>query len=222
MSAASNCSASESIRSIADLKGKSVGVKLESAQATICSRRHGGACRARPRQGHHWVTEPISVKPVELFADGKIDAFLGFPPEPQDLRARHIGHVIVNTTRRPPLVAVFLLHAGGQPGIRAQVSGRDQARAARHPQGDRSLRHRAGARRATARRWRFHPPLRLCPADAERGPYDKWREYDAEDTIRFYALRLHEAGFIKSSPQKIIADGTDWRFLNELKRELKA
>jgi len=29
-------------------------------------------------------------------------------------------------------------------------------------------------------------------------------------------------GFIKSSPQKIIADGTDWRFLNELKRELKA
>jgi NitT/TauT family transport system substrate-binding protein len=53
-------------------------------------------------------------------------------------------------------------------------------------------------------------------------PYDKWREYDAEDTIRFYALRLHELGFIKSSPQKIITDGTDWRFLNELKRELKA
>jgi NitT/TauT family transport system substrate-binding protein len=52
-------------------------------------------------------------------------------------------------------------------------------------------------------------------------PYDKWREFDSEDTIRFYALRLREAGFIKSSPQKIIADGTDWRFLNELKRELK-
>jgi len=53
-------------------------------------------------------------------------------------------------------------------------------------------------------------------------PYDKWREYDAEDTVRFYALRLHEIGMLKSSPQKIIADGTDWRFLNELKRELKA
>ena len=53
-------------------------------------------------------------------------------------------------------------------------------------------------------------------------PYDKWREFDAEDTIRFYALRLHEIGMIKSSPQKIIADGTDWRFLDELKRELKA
>jgi len=53
-------------------------------------------------------------------------------------------------------------------------------------------------------------------------PYDKWREYDAEDTIRFYALRLHETGFIKSSPQKIIATARTWRFLNELKRELKA
>jgi NitT/TauT family transport system substrate-binding protein len=51
--------------------------------------------------------------------------------------------------------------------------------------------------------------------------YDKWREYDPEDTMRFYALRLHEAGLIKSSPNKIIADGTDWRFFNELKRELK-
>ena len=52
--------------------------------------------------------------------------------------------------------------------------------------------------------------------------YDKWREYDPEDTLRFYALRLHEAGVIKASPQKIIADGTDWRILDELKRELKA
>jgi NitT/TauT family transport system substrate-binding protein len=53
-------------------------------------------------------------------------------------------------------------------------------------------------------------------------PFDKWREYDPEDTIRFYALRLHDAGLIKSTPQKIIADGTDWRYFNELKRELKA
>ena len=53
-------------------------------------------------------------------------------------------------------------------------------------------------------------------------PYDRWREYDAEDTIRFWTLRMREAGFIKSSPQKIITDGTDWHFLDELKRELKA
>ena len=40
--------------------------------------------------------------------------------------------------------------------------------------------------------------------------------------MRFYALRLHDLCAIKSTPQQIIANGTDWRFLNELKRELKA
>ena len=53
-------------------------------------------------------------------------------------------------------------------------------------------------------------------------PYRRWREAEPEDTVRFYALRLQETGIIKSSPQKIITQGTDWRFLNELKKELKA
>ncbi len=52
-------------------------------------------------------------------------------------------------------------------------------------------------------------------------PYAKWRDYDAEDTVRFYSLRLREAGFIRATPNNILADGTDWRFFNELKRELK-
>jgi NitT/TauT family transport system substrate-binding protein len=53
-------------------------------------------------------------------------------------------------------------------------------------------------------------------------PYRRWRDADPEDTLRFHALRLHEVGMIKSSPQKLIAQGTDWRFLNALKKELKA
>jgi hypothetical protein len=32
----------------------------------------------------------------------------------------------------------------------------------------------------------------------------------------------HDAGLIRSSPQKVLADGTDRRFLDEPKRELKA
>jgi NitT/TauT family transport system substrate-binding protein len=52
--------------------------------------------------------------------------------------------------------------------------------------------------------------------------YNRWREADLEDTVRFHALRLYEVGMIKTSPNKLIAQGTDWRFLNELKKELKA
>ena len=65
----------------------------------------------------------------------------------------------------------------------------------------------------------------MCSSDLATSmkelPYAKWREYSPEDSVRFYALRLHEAGMIKASPQKIIAQGTDWRFVNELKKELK-
>jgi NitT/TauT family transport system substrate-binding protein len=53
-------------------------------------------------------------------------------------------------------------------------------------------------------------------------PYDRWREFDPEDALRFYALRLHEVDMVGSSPNTLIREGTDWRFLNELKRELKA
>jgi len=51
--------------------------------------------------------------------------------------------------------------------------------------------------------------------------YDRWREFDPEDTMRFYALRMRETGMIGSSPGEIIAKGTDWRILEELKRDLK-
>ena len=37
----------------------------------------------------------------------------------------------------------------------------------------------------------------------------------------FDALHLREAGMIKSTPQRLIAQGADWRFLNELEKELK-
>ena len=52
--------------------------------------------------------------------------------------------------------------------------------------------------------------------------FDRWREFEPEDTLRFFALRMQEGGVLKSNPKKIIAEGTDWRFLSEIKRELKA
>jgi NitT/TauT family transport system substrate-binding protein len=214
----------ENIRSVADLKGKKVGVPgLGSSRHMFVSviAAHIGL---DPVNDIHWVTpeSPESPPPAELFADRRIDAFLGFPPEPQDLRARRIGHVVVDTTVDRPWSHYFCcMLAGNSEYVR------------RHPIATkRVLRAILKANDLCATE-----PTNVAQRLVDGGftarydyalqslsglPYDKWREYDAEDTIRFYALRLHEMGFVKSSPQKIIADGTDWRFLNELKRELKA
>src|SRR5260370_31806217 len=65
-----------------------------------------------PAKDIQWVTSS-SVKPMELFAAGKIDAFLGFPPEPQELRARNIGHVIVNSAVDRPWSQYFCCMLAG-------------------------------------------------------------------------------------------------------------
>ena len=172
------------------------------------------------RKDIDWVTDP-KLRPQDLFADGKIDAFLGFPPEPQELRARHAGRVIVNTALDRPWSQYFCcMLMGNREFVRKNpVATKHVVRAI-----------------LKATDLCDSEPERVASVIVDRGFADrsdpllqilkdnfyKWREYNAEDTVRFYALRLQEVGLIKSTPQKIIADGTDWRFLNELKRELKA
>jgi len=68
----------------------------------------------------------------------------------------------------------------------------------------------------------FEPRYEIAQEVLTQVSYRIWREANPEDTLRFLGVRLHEVGMIKTNPNKLIAQGTDWRFLNELKRELKA
>jgi NitT/TauT family transport system substrate-binding protein len=171
----------------------------------------------------HWVTSTDpSFNPLELFAEGKIDAFLGFPPNPQELRARHIGHVIVSTAVDRPWSQYFCcMLTGNREYVRKYPVATKRAMRAILKAADLCANEPARVARTIVDR-RFTDRYDYALQTLNEIPYDKWRDYDPEDTLRFYALRLHEAGMIKASPQKIIADGTDWRLFNELKRELKA
>jgi NitT/TauT family transport system substrate-binding protein len=174
-----------------------------------------------PGKDIRWVAE-ASPKPMELFAAGKIDAFLGFPPEPQDLRGRGIGRVIVNSVIDRPWSQYFCCMV---------ATHRDYVR--RNPIASKRV-LRALAKSAdlcvtqperVAQRLvdgEFTPRYDLALQTIKEIPYARWRDYNSEDTIRFYALRLHEADMIKSTPNKLIAQATDFRFFNELRRELKS
>jgi hypothetical protein len=152
---------------------------------------------------------------------GKIDAIITAPPSAQELRARKIGHVVVTTAVDRPWSQYFCCML---------VGNKDFVR--KHPVATkRVLRAIFKADQLCAQE-----PERVARSIVDRGftkhydyalqglkdvPYGKARQYDPEDMVRFYSLRLREAGLIKGTPQKIIAEGTDWRFLNELKKELK-
>jgi NitT/TauT family transport system substrate-binding protein len=211
----------ESVHRIADLKGKSVGVQAIGSSQHVFLASMVTYVGLDPSRDVNWVTSS-SPKPKELFAEGKIDAFLGFPPEPQEMRARNVGHVIVNSAIDRPWSQYFCcMLAGNTDFIRNNpVATKRVARAVLKAADFCAANPEGAARRLVDGEFtqRYDHALQTLT----ELPYDRWREYDPEDTLRFYALRLHEAGLIQSTPNKLIAEGTDWRFLNELKRELKA
>src|SRR5262245_1423909 len=209
------------IRSIRDLKGKKVGIQGAGAQQHVFVAAMAAFVGLDPVREIDWVISPAAAA-KELFAEGKIDAFLGFPPEPQELRARKVsGHVVVNSSTDKPWSQYFCcMLAGNRDFIRKHPVATKRAMRAILKATDFCVSDPpAAAQRMVDRGFTTHYDYALQML--KEVPYNKWREYDPADTIRFYSLRLREAGMIKSSPNKIIADATDWRLFNELKRELK-
>jgi ABC-type amino acid transport substrate-binding protein len=89
--------AHEPIRSVLDLKGRSVAVgPLGSAWhvflATIMA-----YIGLDPRKDVTIVADPPR-EAMRLFEEGKVDAFIASPPIPQELGAKKIGHVVVNSS----------------------------------------------------------------------------------------------------------------------------
>jgi NitT/TauT family transport system substrate-binding protein len=209
------------VSSIKDLKGQTVSVLAKESAQHVFLASIATSIGLDPNRDINWVYQP-ATEGKRLLAEGKIDAYLGFPPDPQELREKKIGRVLLNSAIDRPWSQYFCcLVAGNRDWVRE---------------------HPIAAKRALRA---ILKTSELCASDPELGvkaylaqgytpnpeharqalrelPYGRWRDYNPEDTVRFYALRLREAGMVNGTPQKLIAQGTDWRYLNELKRELKA
>ena len=205
------------VHRISDLKDKTVAVSDPARKVFLSSMAiHVGL---DPRH-IKWV-EKSGEEAIRLLAEGKIDAYLGFPPEPQEMRAKKIGHVVVNTATDKPWSQYFCCMAFSNREFvrRNPVATKRAIRALLKADRICALEPEMVARTIVNRG--FTKSYEYALQTMKDIPYGRWREYSAEDTMRYYALRLHEAGMIKSNPTKIIAQGTDWRILNELKKELK-
>jgi NitT/TauT family transport system substrate-binding protein len=214
--------AHEGVRAIRDLKGKRVAVSnmegLEYYYLAVMVAYVG----MNPRKDVDWVNTQSFDGMMHSFIDSKVDAMLAFPPQPQDLRAKKIGRVIVNTTQDRPWEQYFCCMIGARKefvannpvatkrAVRAILKATDIC--AREP--ERVAHHMVEKGYES----RYEVALEVLKSLS----YNRWRTYDPEDSLRFFGVRLHEVGMIKTDPQKLIAQGTDWRFVNQLKKELKA
>lgn len=211
----------ERVRAIRDLKGKTVAVLRIGAGAHIFLSSMLAYVGLNPNKDINWVSHP-PAESMRLLAEGKIDAFLAYPPEPQELRAKKIGHVVVNTMMDRPWHQYFCcVLAGNREFVRKNPAATKRVLRAILKATDVCAREPARATKLLMDKGYTGNYDYVLEAIKDI-PYRQWREYDPEDTLRFYSLRLQEVGMIKSSPQKIIAQGADWRFLRELKKEMKA
>ena len=213
--------ATERIRTLRDLKGKTVSVTELGTGRHVFLAAAMAYVGLDPRRDVHFAVHP-PAESIQLLADGKIDGYQAFAEEVAELRAKKIGHVILDSTTERPWSQYFCcMTAMHRDFVRNYPAATKRA-----------LRAILKATTVCALE-----PDRVARLVVDKGyatdyeyarqtlrtlPYTKWRDYDPEDTVRFHAVRLHEAGMVKSTPQKLIAQGTDWRFLNELKKELKA
>ena len=208
------------VRAIRDLRGKTIAITDFGLTQHVFLASMLAYVGLDPRKDVKFVEHP-AAEGKRLLAEGKVDAYLGFPPDPQELRAKGIGRVVVNSAVDRPWSQYFCCLATGHREFvkKHPVATKRALRAILKAADVCALEPERAARSLVE--GGFTPRYDYALQTMKEVPYDKWRVYDPADTIRFYALRLHEAGMIKSSPQKILAQGTDWRFLNELKKELK-
>jgi len=209
-----------SVRSIKDLKGKTISVFANESSQHVFLASIATSVGLDPNRDIRWAFHP-AAEGKRLLAQGSIDGYLGFPPDPEELRDKKIGRMLLSSTVDKPWSQYFCCMVTANRGwarkhpvatkrvLRAILKGSELC----------STDPDLGVKAFLAKGYNVNPEY---ARQSLRGlPYARWRDYNPEETLRFYALRLREAGMVKSAPQKLISQGTDWRLLEQLKREMK-
>jgi NitT/TauT family transport system substrate-binding protein len=213
--------ATNGIRSVRELKGRVVSIPELNSTHQIYLSMVVSNIGIDPKKDIKWLVQSAAESVTQL-AEGKIDALMAFAPLPQELRAKKIGQVILRSVSDKPWSQYFCCAVGANREFvkKHPVATKRALRAILKANSVCANEPEATARTLVSKG--FTKSYDYALQTLKELPYARWRDFSTEDSVRFFALRLQEAGFIKSSPKKIIAEGTDWRFLNELKKELKA
>lgn len=213
--------AQKDIHSIKELKGRKIALitpgSPEQAWLSILFNYIG----LDPLNDVEWVIMPYEAW-GESFEAGEVDALVLWPPDAQIYRNQKIGNVILDTSTDKPWSDYYCCIISGNQDFVAKhpVATKRAMRAMLKATDMCALNPEGAAQRVIDNEF---------PTDYETAlqvfseiPYALWRDLDPEDTFRFYAVRMHQLGLIKQTPETLIANHTDWRFLEELKQTLKA
>jgi NitT/TauT family transport system substrate-binding protein len=165
--------------------------------------------------------ELVPVRRHEMLTNlGKdVDAIFTYSPSSFSVLDSGQGHIIFDSSTDAPwsqhlCCALFARRQFAKDPVATSRAVRAILRALEHGESDPA----AMAQAMVAKSWVVTEEY--ATRTLAELTFGAWRTHDPEDSLRFYALYLHEAGLIQSTPEEIIAKGTDWTFFNELKQEL--
>jgi NitT/TauT family transport system substrate-binding protein len=211
----------EEVRAIRDLKGKTVAIQYVGGGDQVLISSMLAYVGINPQHEVTWVAGENVSDAMGLFVAGKADAFLGWAQQPEELRLKQVGHVIIDTAQDRPWSQYFccMVAANRDFAQRHPIATKHVLRAILKAADICAADPQSAARFLSDKL--YEPRFQIGLSVMRRLPYNRWREDDPEDTLRFHALRLYEVGMIKTTPQKLIAQSTDWRILDELKQGMK-
>ncbi len=216
--------ASARVNSLRDFKGKSLYWPLDPTEpqgpllSTIFS-----YIGLNPNKDINWVHLPVRIG-MEALRIGQIDGLLALPPISSEMRDRQIGRVILDSHHDQPWSSYFCCYVTStQDYIAKNPVATKRALRAIMKAADVCAADPLRAARFMADRQVGILNLDYAEDAMKKIDFSSWRTYSQEDTIRFNVLRLKETGVVKKlNPETVLARNTDWRFLNQVKQELKA
>ena len=104
--------ATSQIQAVRDLKGRRIGVGELGASQHVFLSSMLAYVGVDPRTDVTFVVQPANTL-KEMMADGSIDAYLAFPPDRQELGAKQLGRLIVDSTLDRPWSQYFCCMIAG-------------------------------------------------------------------------------------------------------------
>ncbi|MDP9251483.1 MAG: ABC transporter substrate-binding protein [Chloroflexota bacterium] len=226
--------AAPGIKSVRDLRGKRIAVfkRDRSDQfflffSTLCA--YNGIDPLT--NVSFFEVGPVGYRGLlTAYLEGRSDAFLAAADGAAVLKRepRNPGTKILDqTTDKPWSQYLCCLLVANRDWARQNPNATKRFTRAVLRAADATAKDRAGAARAgvgasirNLLAERTAPELDILTDTTAMVSYD-WREYDPEETLRFFALRLGEVKLINSTPQQIITQGSDVAYMRQLRNELK-
>jgi NitT/TauT family transport system substrate-binding protein len=168
---------------------------------------------------YSWVKKDEAI---QMFKDGKLDAFMSFPPGPQELMDKGVGKLLVDTNVDRPWSQYFCcMISGHKDFVKKNPVATKRALRAILKANDIVAKDPELALKVLMEKkiWKKAETKYILQSIKDI-PYGMWRDYNPEETVRFYAMRLHDVGMLKTAPEEFIKQHTDWSILNSMKQEL--